>query len=161
MEPRLDGPDRPTEPLGHRDQCEVRPVVQHDDDPLVRVERSQSSEDLVAIQDRAKGIAGLDDPDCPIKRDEADPAAPPESIATDVDEDPVKPRTEPVRIAQGSERSPGAEESILGSVLGVVGVAENQASEPIGAVELASGCPQEAFLRGRAARIGQDPLPSP
>ena len=80
------------EPLGDRDEGEVRPIVEDDDDSLVGVEHVQSAEHVVSIEDRTERIAGVDELGGRIERDETDPAPPAHSVATQIDEDPIEPR---------------------------------------------------------------------
>lgn len=161
MEARLNGPDRPAEPLGDRSESQVRPVMEHDDGPLVRIKGREPAQGFIPFQHRPERVTGLDEPGRPVERDEADPATTPEAVAADVDEDPIEPRPEPGWVAERPERSPGANECVLGGVLRIVPVAEDEASQPVGAVELAPGGAQEALLDDRATRVGQESLPCP
>ena len=135
--------------------------MEDDDDPLVRLEHVQQPEHLVSVEDRAERITGVDELGGPIERDETDPAPPAESIAAEVDEDPVEPWTEAVGIPERADRSPCPDQRILGGVLGLVRISKQEAGKSVGAVQLAPGEAQEALLRRRAGRIAQGALPCP
>jgi len=135
--------------------------VEDHDDPLVRLEQIQQPERLVPIEDLAERIAGVGESVGPIERDETDPTPPAESIAAEVDEDPVEPWTEAVGIPERADRSPRPDQRILGGVLGLVRITKQEAGKSVGAVQLAPGEAQEALLGRRAGRIAQGALPCP
>jgi hypothetical protein len=78
-----------------------------------------------------------------VDSDECDAPPTPKAIATDVDEDPIEPGLEVLRIAKGSRCRPGAKESVLRGVLGLVRVPKDEASKAVSAIELAVGKPRE------------------
>jgi hypothetical protein len=100
-------------------------VVQDDECPRIRLEPQESALELVAIDHRRldAGDGGR------VKGRELDiEAMAPESsrlIDTGVDEHPVEPCVEQVRIPQRRQVAPGADESVLHRVLGLFGIPED------------------------------------
>lgn len=160
METRLDGAERPADPLRDRSERQVRPVVQHHDSPLVIGQDGHRPDGLVAVEELAEGVS-----DAAwwnrVKRDEADAASPPEAVATDVDEDAIEPRLESGRIAEGRCRLPGTQQGVLHGVLGLSPIGQEEARQAIGAVKLASRLLQEALGERIAAGCRQLSLREP
>lgn len=156
MQPRLDGPDRPADALSDGVQSEIGPVVEDDDLPVVLVERGHRPEDLIAVEERPEWIPTRAAGFAIVERDQPNLASAAKAIAADVDEDPVEPGLEPGRIAQGGRSTPGAQQRILGRVLRLVLIAEDQAGQSIGAVKLPIGQPKE-LVRG----VGSAPVCQP
>ena len=154
MEPRLDRALRPAGAVRHVRQRQVGEVVQHDDHPLVGIEERHRSHDLVPLQDAAERIGLGDRLGDRVERDEAHAAATTQAVAADVDQDAVEPGLEAVGVAQGPGRPPGAKERLLGRVLGLDLVAQEQAGQPIGAVQLSCRQATEA-IRGIGAGVAR------
>jgi hypothetical protein len=101
--------------------------VEDHDDPLVRLEKIQQPERLVPIENLAERIAGVGESVGSIERDETDPTPAAESIAAEVDEDPVEPWTEAVCVPEQTDRSPRPDQCVLGHVLGLVRITASRA----------------------------------
>jgi hypothetical protein len=134
METRLDRPDRPAKSFGDAFEWEVGPETEDHHDPLVGRQSAKARQQCVPLDERRKGIPArafrltLD-------RDEADNVSPPQPVPATVDQDPIEPRTELVGFAQRVERLPGDDQGVLNGVLGLMGIGEEEAGQPVGPIE--------------------------
>ena len=113
--------------------------MQDQDHPLVVAERPHRSEQLIVGVDLAEWVVDDDGPSGAIKGHEADLAAAAEPIPADVDQDPIEPGVETRRVAQCRRRAPGQDQRILGGVLGLGLIAEDQAGQPECPIQTAVG----------------------
>ena len=155
VETRVDRPDRDVEPPGDLVGREVAVVPQRDDDPVVRRQRREGLLDRVALVGPRVRVGGgerelVRDVDGRARRDDAQP------IPAGVDEDPVEPRLESFRVAEGRPLAPRLDERVVGRVLRLGLVAQDHPGEPIGGVEVLVGERLERGGRGRpgSGRLG-------
>ena len=71
-------------------------------------------------------------------------------VLAGVHEDPVEPRLESFRVAEGRPLPPRLDERVVGHVLRLGRVAQDHPGEPIGGVQVLVGEPLERRRRGRA-----------
>ena len=128
--------------------------MQHDDYPLIGVEEGHRSHYLVPLQDAAERVDLGDRLGHPVERDEAHTPPPTQTVPTDVDQDAVEPSLEAIGFAQGARCPPGANERLLGRILRVGLIAEEEAGQPIGAIELSCRQTAEA-VRGIGAGVAR------
>jgi hypothetical protein len=146
MQPRFHCPGRETEPVGDVVDGQVRPEAEDDRYAQVDIQVVDGREE-VALADQP--VVGVDARliDClGVDRYEPDDPAASQPIAADVDEDPVEPRLEPCWISERPDPAPCPNERVMGRVLGVIEAAEDEAGEPIGAIELMVGESNEPGL---------------
>ena len=106
------------------------------DHTLVIGQRGHQPEDLVPVEDLPERITRFGAPERRLQRDETYSSSAPEPIPAPVDEDPVEPGLEPLRIPQPVQARPGALEGVAHRVLGLGGVGEQEPRDPIGAIHL-------------------------
>ena len=106
--------------------------MQDDERPRIRLEAEESAFDLVAVRD-GRLDAG-DGGRMKVRELDVDAMAPKPSRLIDagMDEHPMHPGVEEVRIPQRGQVAPGADERVLHGVLGLFGIAED---EPGGRVQ--------------------------
>ena len=80
------------------------------------------------------------------------PALRPQSIAAGVDEDPVEPRLETGRVAQGLPLAPGLDERVVGRVLRLGRVAQDGPRQSVRLVEVFVGQPDERRVASASRR---------
>ena len=153
MEPGFHRAERPVEPLGDGVERQIGPEAKDDDDPLVGRQPREAGEQRVTLEEGLKGVAS-GRVDTGVHRDEADDVPAAQPVAAAVDQDPVEPGSEFVRLAERPERLPGDDERVLDRVLGFGGVGEQQAGQSIGAIERRAGRGDEA---GAARDVGLGP----
>src|SRR5262245_8119971 len=81
------------------------------------------------------GVMRDSDRSCSIQIVVASPPGAPKAVATRIDEDPSEPRVELVGVAEAGEVPPGSDERVVGCILGLLCVAEDQAGEAIGRIQ--------------------------
>ena len=113
----------------------VAVVAKDHGDPLIGVQDRECTLERVAVGEGRTGVMRGRRVSCSIQWVMASVALPSKSVAAGVDHDAVEPRIEPVGVAEARVIAPGSCESVMGRILGLLYVAENQAGEPIGRVE--------------------------
>src|SRR3954447_12856571 len=125
MEPGFHRSHRDADDVGDLGE-RVSGVVMQDEDRAVlwRQPRERTIEG-VPVVDRDRRIR----PTRSVDREDRDPGDPASMAAqllvTGIDEQPVQPWTEPLRVAQPREFTPGEEECLLDGVLGSLGIAQD------------------------------------
>jgi hypothetical protein len=145
MQARLDGSDRPPQPHGDVGEGQVRPVVESHDRSLVGIETSDDVKHFVVVEELLEGVGNGT---VIVRRqgDEANPAVSSDPIPACVDDDAIEPCLKGGRVSQRTGRLPGSESSIVGDVLGIGAMPEDQAGEPICSVEATGYEPCEPFV---------------
>src|SRR6185503_18167198 len=116
---------------GNLRQVEARKVPQHEDRALLWVEALEAALQLVAIGDRQKlvgpaGQIGRQDPKV------GDEAALTRRLANaGTNDEAVKPRVEPIRIAESGQVTPSDHQRVLDGILGSVDIAEDPLRERV------------------------------
>ena len=149
METRLDRPDRPAQSFRNSFERKIRPEAEDDHDPFLARQAAEAREQGVPLDECLERIEGGGFGSA-VDRDEADDIPPAEPVAAAVDEDPVEPRAEPIRLPQRVERLPGNDEGVLDGVLGLVSVGEKESSQSISPIKSRPGARQEV----RSAVVG-------
>src|SRR5919109_1495934 len=139
MEPRPSGPGGDVEHLADLVQIEAQVVMQDEDRPLLRWEPPEPALDLVTIDERGELVrAGRS-----VDRQGSDVRGPGALAArlgvAGVDERPLEPGVEPVRIAEAAQLTPGDHQRLLHGILGQADVAEDAACDAKERVPAGSG----------------------
>jgi hypothetical protein len=116
--------------------------VEDHDQALVRRETASEAQDLVMVEEGPERIRHrpvvvrleLDEPDATVS---------PDSVAAGIYDDPIEPGLECGRVAQRSSRLPCSDGRVVGDVLGIVGLPEDQPGESVGPVQPAGYLPRE------------------
>ena len=107
--------------LGDRGERHARVVMQDDDGAVFRRQATERPRERIAIVDRN----GLVRAARPVDRERSDVRAPPpvpaELLVTGINDEPMEPDLETVRIAQSGQLTPCEEECLLDGVLGKIG----------------------------------------
>jgi len=121
-------------------------VVKDDEGPGLRLEATEATFELVAVDHDGVGVVEVR----VIDRGQVDVEAVPPEAARLVDagsvEQSVQPRVEPIGAAEGRQIAPGSDERLLDGVLGLVGVAEDQAGSGIEPEDRGSCKPGEGVM---------------
>jgi len=125
METRLDRADRPAQSFRNSFERKIRPETKDDHDPLVRGQYAEACQNGVPFDERHERVKP-GELRAAVDRDEADDVPTTKSVSAAVDEDPVEPRAEPIRLPQRVERLPGDNEGILDRVLGLMSITEEK-----------------------------------
>src|SRR5688572_14927784 len=108
--------------------------MQDEDRAMLRRQPSKGTIEEVPVVDRDARVGAARSVD----RQDPDPTGPPpmaaQLLVTGVDEEPVQPRRETVRVAQPRELAPGDEECLLNDVLGSLDVAQNSVRDRVAQV---------------------------
>jgi hypothetical protein len=134
MEAGLDRSNRPTEPDGDFGEREVRPVVEDDDDAFIWRQATDEAEGFVTVEQGLERILhgavvfGR-------KLDETDPTVSSHPVSTSIYDDPIEPGLECRWVAQRSRRLPSSDCRVVGDVLGIRSVTEDQTGEPVSPVK--------------------------
>lgn len=125
MEARSSGPGGDAEQVGDLDEGQPEVVVQDEDRPLVDRDAPEGALQLVAVGDSRTLVRGRR----PGRRQDPDARRPMTRalrlVVAGVDQDPMDPGLETVRIAKVRETAPGQDEGVLQSVLRQAGVAQD------------------------------------
>ena len=96
--------------------------------PLIGVKAAEAALELIAIGDIDRGIESRDSCLPDLELDRPSPSSAPRFAIAGTDEEPVEPGLETIGVTQGREIAPGRDERVLGGVLGLLVVPEDQAS---------------------------------
>ena len=121
-------PDRDPERLGDLDVAHPELVLQDEDGPLLQREAPEGPVDPLGLGESCGRVDGL--VICQV--DQRDLGAPPRLatfVIAGVDDHLAQPGLEPRRVAQARQLPPGADDRLLGRILGSVRVPEDQAGE--------------------------------
>lgn len=138
----MDGPGRDGQPARDLGDRQVTVVAQGHDDSVVWRQRRQGSADDIAVLRLTERVARCERN---LSRDVLclPPGCVSQAITAGVDEDPIEPLIEAPRVAQGRPLAPRLEERIVGRVLSLAGIAEDDSGKAIGGVEVAIGQERE------------------
>lgn len=132
MQARLCGSEGNVKGNRHVGQLEVESEPKHQKSPILLTQTANEPLNLIPSCDVA-GFIGERHWLQFAKRDRGVAiAAPPVQFECRVDGHTPEPRQPPIGVAKGRQLAPCANECLLRGVLGVVGVAENRESEPVG-----------------------------
>ncbi len=134
MKPGLHRPDRDIQPDGDIHERQIGPVMEEDDREFVRVQDRKVAEHRVALEHggervRHRSLWGS------LDRHEPHDLPPPQPVPAAVDEDPVEPGPESVRVSQRTEGPPRRGERFLDRLLGLARAPEQETREPVGSIE--------------------------
>jgi hypothetical protein len=147
MKSRFHGAHRPAGASGDGLEWQARPIGEDDHDSEIRLQKPDLPEELVALKHIVKRIASIGRR--LVEGDEPDARSPPKVIAARVDENSVEPGVEALRITKAGGPPPRPDHGVLRRIPCVVGVAKDETSEAIGAVEpMVDEC--EDLLNGRS-----------
>jgi hypothetical protein len=114
---------------------EVAVIAKDDSNPLIRVEMLEGPLEGVTIGELSGGVMRVSVLSCPIQRVVASISAAAKAVAAGVGEDAPEPCLEAVEVAELRKLAPGSGERIVGRIFGLLGVAKDEAGQPIGLVE--------------------------
>ena len=114
---------------------EIAVKAKDDNDALVGTEAAERAVEGVAVVDLAMGVMWGSRRSCSIQIPVASVAATPEVIAADVDQDSSEPCVEALRIAEPMVIPPCSDECVVGRILCLLCVTEDETSEPVGRIE--------------------------
>ena len=146
MEARANGSHGDLEDVGDLVVRSIGEELQRDDDTVVDRQAPEPAIELVAIRDRAGGIAG-ELGSASLAAGHHDP--PPATCRLGVrrpNDDAVRPGIEALRVPKAGQLLPHVDEGLLDSVLGRLRVAEDVVGEPEQLVPAASDQEVERFL---------------
>jgi hypothetical protein len=143
VEARLHRSGRGTDPFRDLLDREIGVEAQNDDHPMVWAEAVERPIQRQAVIDIGVGVSGPGNIAGEVDLDRWPPAAASQPVATRVDHDPGKPRLEAVRILERAGPPPGGNDRVMGRVLGLDGISQDDSGEAVGPVELAVGEPSE------------------
>ena len=138
MQPRADGAygcAHRARNLLHR---EVAVEAKDDGDALVGVEMAERALQLVAVVDLPMGVMRGSDRSRSIQIIVASAPGTSKPVAAGVDQDPSEPGVEPVRIAEAAVIPPCSDERVVGRILSLLCVAEDQPSEAVRGIQALS-----------------------
>lgn len=95
----------------------------------------ERSLETVALGDGVMAVIRGSDRSCSIQIVMSPVAGAPEAVATDVNEDPPEPGVELLGIAEAVMLPPCSDERVVGRILGLLCVAEDEPGEAVGRVE--------------------------
>jgi hypothetical protein len=133
MKPRFDSADWYLKAGGHSIEWQVGPIVEDDDQPFVEWQDRHVPQDVVASKDVREWI-GLVGSESLVERQEPDHLSSPNPIAADIDEDAIQPGWEPFYVTKPVQRAPCDQQRILDGILGVLGIAQDQAGQSVAAI---------------------------
>jgi hypothetical protein len=114
---------------------EVAVEAKDDGDALVGVEVAERALQSVTLVDLAMGVMRGSNRSRSIQIVMLSTSAPAEAIAADVDQDPPEPGVEPIGVTEPGVLAPGSDERVVGRILCLLYVAEDQPREPVGRVQ--------------------------
>ena len=135
MQPRADGAygcAHRARNLLHR---EVAIEAKDDGDALVGVEMAERALELFTVVDLAMGVMRGSDRRRSIQIIVASTPGTSKPVAAGVDQDPSEPGVEPVRISEAAIVLPSSDERVVGRILSLLCVAEDQPSEAVGRIQ--------------------------
>jgi len=172
VQPGLDRPGGDAEAVGDVIDAEVKVEPQRDDDPVIPGQALERAVEDKAVIDAAQPVGGLAVVAFGLDLDDGSAALPAQSVTTRVDQDPLEPGFEPGWIPKRSIPFPRRHDGVVGRVLGLDPVPQDDPGQSIGRVEVLIGQRREggasiddrrhAFeLRGRhSGSIGCMPYPT-
>ena len=135
-------------------------VVEDHDDPVFRLQSTEAALELFAVGESGTAV-GL----CRFGMDNADVGLEPPSMASLVgaciDEQAMQPRIEAVRVADLVQVSPRVGQGGLDSVLGIVGIAQDQASDRVEPIDSGRGKDLECLVVPVPCRLDECSLHRP
>jgi len=134
---------------------EVAVEAKDDGDALVGVEMAERALQLVSVVDLAMGVMRGSDRSRSIQIIVASTPGTSKPVAAGVDQDPSEPGVEPVRIAEAAVIPPCSDERVVGRILGLLCVAEDEPGEAVGRVEALVDKPLEG-CGSRRLRVRRD-----
>ena len=145
MQARLDCFNSPAQSHGDLGEREVRPVVEYHDDAFIWRQATDEAEGLVTVE---KGLERIRHGAVVFrgKLDETDPAVSPYPVPTGIYDDPIEPGLECSWVAQRFRRLPRSDCRIMGDILGIGGLAKDQAGESVGPVKPAGDLTCETLV---------------
>ena len=152
MDPRADRAYRGSNGSGDLFDLEVAVVPKDDSNALIRVEIPEGALKGVTILELLTAVIRGRECSCPIQRVVASDPPAANAIAARVGEDAPKPRVQAVEIAKLGELAPGSGERVVGCILGLLGVAKDEAGQAVGLVETRV---DQSLERGDARRFGR------
>jgi hypothetical protein len=112
--------------------------MEDDDRPMVDRQLAKALLELVTVGDVRRGVSFARlVRECPDIR--LVPAPPLQLVRGCANQDPIRPAVEPLDVAQLGKLSPAADECLLDSILGKIGVPENEPRDDQEAVHLTRG----------------------
>ena len=134
---------------------EVAVEAKDDGGALIGVEATERSLEAIALGDGVMGVIRGSDRSCSIQIVMSPVAGAPEAVATDVDEDSSEPGIELLGIAEAVMLPPCSDERVVGRILGLLCVAEDEPGEAVGRVEALVDKPLEGG-GSRRLRVRRD-----
>ena len=127
MEPRLRGSHRDPERRGGVGKRQAQVVVEDDDRSMLGIEAADAALEVITIGRR--GLTVTDRMGHDLRELDLDPAPldGPKLVAARVQEQPVEPGLEAVRIPQGRQVPPASDHRLLDGVLRAVGIPKDEA----------------------------------
>jgi hypothetical protein len=134
---------------------EVAVEAKDDGGSLIGVEAAEGSLEAVALGDLEMAVIRGSKRSCSIQIVMSPETGAPETVTTDVDEDPSEPGIELLGIAEAVMFPPSSDERVVGRILGLLCVAEDQPGEAVGRVEALVDKPLEG-CGSRRLRVRRD-----
>jgi len=152
VQTRADRAYRRSDRSGDFLDLEVAVVTKDDSNALIRVEVLEGALEGIAILELSGGVMRVSVRSCPIQRVVASVSAAANPIAAGVGEDAPEPGVQSVEVAELRKLAPGSGERVVGRIFGLLGVAKDEAGQPVGLVEARV---DQGLERGNAGRIGR------
>jgi hypothetical protein len=143
VETRLHRSGRGTDAFRDLLDREIGVEAQNDDHPMVWAEAVERPIQRQAVIDIGEGVSGPGNIPGEVDLDRWPPAAAAQPVATAVDQDAGKPRLKAVRVVERAGSPPGSDDRIMGRVLGLDGIAQDDSGEAVCPIELAVGEPNK------------------
>jgi hypothetical protein len=139
MESRLDRAGRDPESVGDVSDPEVEVEAERDDDPVIDAQPLEGAIEDETVIDPAERVGSLAVVAFGLDLDDGSTACPAQSIATDVDEDPLEPGLESSRVTKRSVALPGGHDGVVGRILRFDTIAEDDPGQSISSVKVLIG----------------------
>lgn len=143
VETRLHRPCRGTDSFRDLVDREIGVEAQNDGHPMVWAEAVERPIQCKAVIDIGVGVSGPGNVPGEVDLHRWPPAAAAQPVATGVDHDAGEPRLEAVRVVERAGSPPGGNDRVMGRVLGLDRIAEEDSGEAVCPVELAVGEPSK------------------
>jgi len=114
---------------------EVAVEAKDDGSALIGVEAVEGTFEAIALGDLEMAVIRGSKRSCSIQIVMSPVTGTPETVTTDVDEDPPEPGVELLGIAEAVMLPPCSDERVVGRILGLLCVAEDEPGEAVGRVE--------------------------
>ena len=134
---------------------EVAIEAKDDGRPLIGIEAAEGTLESIALGDLEMAVIRGSKRSCSIQIVMAPMTGASEAVATDVDEDPPEPGVELLGIAEAVVLRPSSDERVVGRILGLLCVAEDQPGEAVGRIEALVDKPLEGG-GSRRLRVRRD-----